>query len=64
MKKRGAATLGDWERLERYAAGALGSTRLEGLEPTHFARECVRRVRVGEITREEAIAELKALYQR
>lgn len=67
MKERKGTAVDDRNRPEIQAAesaGALGSTRLEGLEPTPFARECVRRVRRGEMTREEAVAALKAYHQR
>ncbi len=63
VNKQGGAAIDDRERRESQAAGALGSTRLEGLEPTSFARECVRRVRAGEMTREEAIAALTAYHR-
>ena len=64
MKKRPGMAIDERDRAERQTAGALGSTRLEGLEPTSFARECIRRVRAGEMTREEAAAALKAYHQR
>ncbi len=43
---------------------ALGSIRLEGLEPAPFVHEYVRRVDAGEMTLEQAIAEVKTYYQR
>lgn len=64
MQRREQMPVDDRDRRDAQAAGALGSTRLEGLEPTPFARECVRRVRAGEMTREEAAAALRAYHQK
>lgn len=43
---------------------ALGSIRLDGLELAPFLHEYVCRVDAGEMTLEQAIAGVKAYYQR
>ncbi len=58
-------TIDEAERARRRAAVeyAIGSVRLEGFEPSEFAKELDRRYIAGEITRAEKTAALLAHYR-
>lgn len=50
------------KKLERGFAEGEASLRLEGLEPTSFGESLKQRVLAGEISIEQADAELRARY--
>lgn len=55
-------SLPDRATLEAAFAGAVGSTRIEGREPSPFTHAQIERVIAGEMTFDEAVAALTKCY--